>query len=254
MRKTEKGEEIMGIGAFAAFCGIVLAASFIQGVSGFAFSMIVLMVFPYLFGYTKSLVLAAMMATFVMLYNAFLYRRTIDWTWVVRWLAVYIVADLAGVLVLKRVGDNPIWYPLMGVIFIAMAIYLLWGQKRVQVRVGWGSMIVLSVLSGLIMGAFGVGGPLMAAFFLEATESKEYYLGTSQLVLGLTLFIDFLMRVANGMFTADLIGYTLLGVVSMVLGLYIAKRLVSRMDALTLRKFICVVMIADGIFMLLHNL
>ena len=245
---------MMSLGAFAAFCGIVLAASLVQGISGFAFSMIVLMVFPYLFGYTKSLVLAAMMATFVMLYNAFLYRKTIDWTWIVRWLAVYIVADLAGVLVLKRVGDNPIWYPLMGVIFIAMAIYLLWGQKLVKVRVGWGSMIVLSVLSGLIMGAFGVGGPLMAAFFLEATASKEYYLGTSQLVLGLTLFIDFLMRVFNGMFTVDLVGYTLLGVVSMVLGLYIAKRLVSRMDALTLRKFICVVMIADGIFMLLHNL
>lgn len=245
---------MMSLGAFAAFCGIVLAASLVQGISGFAFSMIVLMVFPYLFGYTKSLVLAAMMATFVMLYNAFLYRRTIDWTWVVRWLAVYIVADLAGVLVLKRVGDNPIWYPLMGVIFIAMAVYLLWGQKIFTVRVGWGSMIVLSVLSGLIMGAFGVGGPLMAAFFLEATSSKEYYLGTSQLVLGLTLFIDFLLRVFNGMFTVDLIGYTLLGMVSMVLGLYIAKRLVSRMDALTLRKFICVVMIADGVFMLFHNL
>lgn len=245
---------MMSLGAFAAFCGIVLAASLVQGISGFAFSMIVLMVFPYLFGYTKSLVLAAMMATFVMLYNAFLYRRTIDWTWVVRWLAVYIIADLAGVLVLKRVGDSPIWYPLMGVIFIAMAIYLLWGQKIFTVRVGWGSMIVLSVLSGLIMGAFGVGGPLMAAFFLEATSSKEYYLGTSQLVLGLTLFIDFLLRVFNGMFTVDLIGYTMLGMVSMVLGLYIAKRLVSRMDALTLRKFICVVMIADGAFMLFHNL
>lgn len=245
---------MMSLGAFAAFCGIVLAASLVQGISGFAFSMIVLMVFPYLFGYTKSLVLAAMMATFVMLYNAFLYRRTIDWTWVVRWLAVYIIADLAGVLVLKRVGDSPIWYPLMGVIFIVMAIYLLWGQKIFTVRVGWGSMIVLSVLSGLIMGAFGVGGPLMAAFFLEATSSKEYYLGTSQLVLGLTLFIDFLLRVFNGMFTVDLIGYTLIGMVSMVLGLYIAKRLVSRMDALTLRKFICVVMIADGVFMLFHNL
>lgn len=245
---------MMSLGAFAAFCGIVLAASLVQGISGFAFSMIVLMVFPYLFGYTKSLVLAAMMATFVMLYNAFLYRRTIDWTWVVRWLAVYIIADLAGVLVLKRVGDSPIWYPLMGVIFIAMAVYLLWGQKIFTVRVGWGSMIVLSVLSGLIMGAFGVGGPLMAAFFLEVTSSKEYYLGTSQLVLGLTLFIDFLLRVFNGMFTVDLIGYTLLGMVSMVLGLYIAKRLVSRMDALTLRKFICVVMIADGVFMLFHNL
>lgn len=243
----------MSIGALAAFCSIVLAASLVQGISGFAFGMVVLMVFPYLFGYTKSLVLAALMATLVMLYNAFLYRRTIDWTWIPKWLLVYIVADLLGVLVLKRVGDHPIWYPLMGVIFILMALYLLWGQKIIHVKVGLGSMVVLSLLSGLIMGAFGVGGPLMAAFFLEATESKDYYLGTSQLVLGLTLAIDFLLRVFNGMFTVDLVGYTLLGVVSMAAGLYIAKVLVSRMDALTMRKIICVVMLADGVFMLFHN-
>lgn len=244
----------MTIGALAAFCGIVFAASVVQGVSGFAFGMVVLMVFPYLFGYTKSLVLAALMATLVMLYNAFLYRKTIDWTWIPKWLLVYVVADLMGVLVLKRVGDHPIWYPLMGGIFILMALYLLWGQKIIHVQPGLSSLAVLSVLSGLIMGAFGVGGPLMAAFFLEATDSKEYYLGTSQLVLGLTLAIDFLLRVINGMFTVDLVGYTLLGVVSMAAGLYIAKALVSRMDALTMRKIICLVMMADGVFMLFHNL
>ncbi len=244
----------MTIGALAAFCGIVFAASVVQGVSGFAFGMVVLMVFPYLFGYTKSLVLAALMATLVMLYNAFLYRKTIDWTWIPKWLLVYVVADLMGVLVLKRVGDHPIWYPLMGGIFILMALYLLWGQKIIHVQPGMSSLVVLSVLSGLIMGAFGVGGPLMAAFFLEATDSKEYYLGTSQLVLGLTLAIDFLLRVINGMFTVDLVGYTLLGVVSMAAGLYIAKALVSRMDALTMRKIICLVMMADGVFMLFHNL
>lgn len=244
----------MTIGALAAFCGIVFAASVVQGVSGFAFGMVVLMVFPYLFGYTKSLVLAALMATLVMLYNAFLYRKTIDWTWIPKWLLVYVVADLMGVLVLKRVGDHPIWYPLMGGIFILMALYLLWGQKIIHVQPGMSSLVVLSVLSGLIMGAFGVGGPLMAAFFLEATDSKEYYLGTSQLVLGLTLAIDFLLRVINGMFTVDLVGYTLLGVVSMAAGLYIAKALVSRMDALTMRKIICFVMMADGVFMLFHNL
>ena len=72
----------MSIGALVAFCSIVLAASLVQGISGFAFGMVVLMVFPYLFGYTKSLVLAALMATLVMLYNAFLYRRTIDLTWI----------------------------------------------------------------------------------------------------------------------------------------------------------------------------
>lgn len=243
----------MTIGLLSAFCAIVLVASVVQGISGFAFGMVVLMVFPYIFGYTKSLVLAALMAMVVMFYNAWLYRRTIDWKWVPHWLGVFVVADLASVLVLKRVGDHPIWYTLMGVIFVAMALYLLWGQRVIHVRVNGHALIVLAALSGIIMGMFGVGGPLMAAFFLEATRSKEDYLGTSQLVGGCTLAIDFVMRVINGMFSVDLVGYTLLGVVSMGVGLYIAKRLVSHMDALALRRFICVVMIVDGVFMLFHN-
>lgn len=127
----------MTIGTLAAFCAIVLAASVVQGISGFAFGMVVLMVFPYIFGYTKSLVLAALMAMVVMFYNAWLYRRTIDWKWVPHWLAVFVVADLASVLVLKRVGDHPIWYTLMGVIFVAMALYLLWGQRVIHVRRQW---------------------------------------------------------------------------------------------------------------------
>ena len=34
------------VGTIVAFCAIVLAASVVQGISGFAFNMVVLMVFP----------------------------------------------------------------------------------------------------------------------------------------------------------------------------------------------------------------
>lgn len=243
----------MTISLLAMFCGIVLLGAVVQGISGFAFSMVTLMVFPYLFGYTKSLLLASMMAVLANIYNVYLYRKNIDWTWIPRWFAVYVPADLVSVLVLKKVGDHPIWYTLMGVIFIAMAVFLLWGQKVLHVKAGHGSLIVLALLSGLIMGAFGVGGPLVAAFFLQATRSKEDYLGTMQVVGALNMAIDVIMRVANGMFTVDLLGYTAIGLLIMVCGLLIAKRLVSHMDALTLRRFICMVIIIDGVVMLFHN-
>ncbi len=241
------------VGTIVAFCAIVLAASVVQGISGFAFNMVVLMVFPYLFSYTESLAMGSLLAVVANFYNVYLYHKAIDWTWVFRWLGVYFVADMMAVFVLKKVGDHPIWYTLMAIIFIVMALYLLWGQKIIRVNPSMVTLVIMAILSGIIMGMFGVGGPLMAAFFLEATRSKEDYLGTSQLVGGCTLAIDFVMRVINGMFSVDLVGYTLLGVVSMGVGLYIAKRLVSHMDALALRRFICVVMIVDGVFMLFHN-
>lgn len=235
-----------------AFCGIVFVASVIQGISGFAFGMVVLMVFPYLFGYTKSLVLASLMAAVLVCYNAYLYRKSINWQWVPWWVGIFLVTDLLSVMVLKQVGDNPIWYKLMGVIFILMALYLLWGQKVLHVKANKKSLLVLGGGSGLIMGAFGVGGPLMAAFFLEATKNKEEYLGTTQVICVITMALDVVLRVLNGMFSSDLIGFTLLGIVFMVAGLLIARRLVRHMDALTMRRFICLVVMVDGVVMLFH--
>jgi|GEM_PF-5507486 len=179
--------------------------------------------------------------------------KAIDRTWVFRWLGVYFVADMMAVFVLKKVGDHPIWYTLMAIIFIVMALYLLWGQKIIRVNPSMVTLVIMAILSGIIMGMFGVGGPLMAAFFLEATHEKEAYLGTSQLVGGCTLGIDFLMRMFNGMFPVNLFGFSLLGVLAMVAGLLIAKGLVSRMDALMLRKIICVVILVDGIIMLFNH-
>ena len=61
------------------------------------------------------------------------------------------------------------------------------------------------------------------------------------------------MRMFNGMFPVNLFGFSLLGVLAMVAGLLIAKGLVSRMDALMLRKIICVVILVDGIIMLFNH-
>ena len=169
-----------------------------------------------------------------------------------RWLAVFVGMEFLSILVLKKVGDSPIWYTLMGIMFIAMAIYLLWGQRNIHVKASFSSMAVMAALSGLIMGSFGVGGPLMAAFFLEATNSKEEYLGTIQSLGVIVASIDVLLRSLNGMMRAELFGYTTLGIVFMGVGLLIAKKLVTHMDALTMRRIICGVMVLNGIVMLAH--
>lgn len=243
----------MDISTLLIFCSIVLIGAIVQGISGFAYSMVVLMVFPYLFGYTQALTLASLMGFLLVIYNAYLYRKYIDWKWIPWWMAIYFFNDLLSVLVLKQVGDDPIWYTLMGVIFIVMALYLLFGKKFFYFRADIKSLVVLSSLSGLIMGAFGVGGPLMATFFLEATKGKEEYLGTTQVIGAGILGTDFFMRLFNGMFTVNLLGFTMIGIVFMIIGLLIAKKLVSCMDTSNVRKFICLVMIVDGMVMLFHH-
>ena len=83
----------MSIGAFVLFAGIVFFASVVQGISGFAFGLIVLMVFPHLFGYSDALVLANLMTLVLLIYNSFLYRRYCAWKWLTVGVSVFAVTD-----------------------------------------------------------------------------------------------------------------------------------------------------------------
>lgn len=210
------------------------------------------MVFPHIFGYTSALAITNLMALFLLAYNGYLYRKFANWSWIPLGVAASATMDLVGILVLKHVGDSPVWHTLMGVMFIVMAIYLLWGQNRIQFHPTKLSLVICMGISGLIMGMFVVGGPIAAAFFLAATKSKEEYLGTMQIISVFGVLIDVILRLVNGMYTFELVKFAAIGVVFMVTGLLIARKFVSRMDALTLRRVVCAVMAIDGLVMLLR--
>ena len=92
----------MSIGSLIIFCGIVFFASIVQGVSGFAFGLIVLMVFPHIFGYTSALAITNLMALFLLTYNGYLYRKHANWSWVPLGIASSAIMDLVGIMILKH--------------------------------------------------------------------------------------------------------------------------------------------------------
>lgn len=234
------------------FCAVVFLASIVQGISGFAFGLMVLMVFPDLFGFTNAIALTNLMAVFLLAYNSFLYRKDCNWQWVPLGVAASAVGDLIGILILRRVGDSPAWDPILGVIFIVMAVYLLWGQSRVTFRANKRILVLFAGMAGLITGLFSVGGPFMVTFMLAAARSKEEYISTLQIMSLFMVGTDVLLRLASGMFTLEVAKFALLGVVFMVAGLLIAQRLMRHIDALMLRRIVCVIIIIDGVKLLVQ--
>lgn len=233
------------------FCAVVFLASIVQGISGFAFGLMVLMVFPELFGFTNAIALTNLMAVFLLAYNSFLYRKDCNWQWVPLGVAASAVGDLIGILILRRVGDSPAWDPILGVIFIFMAVYLLWGQSRVRLRGNKRNLIIFAGLGGLVTGLFSCGGPFVVTFMLAAARSKEEYISTLQVLQLVMVATDVLLRLASGMFTLEMAKFGLLGVAFMVAGLLIAQRLMRHIDALMLRRIVCVIIIIDGVKLLI---
>lgn len=241
----------MDIGMLLILFTVTTVAAIVQGITGFAFGIVMLMVLPFFFTYTESIALVAFMTLFSLLYNAYLYRKFINWKQIPLALFVYIVVDLFAVQLLKYAGDNPIWYTLLGVMFILMAIYMMWGQNWFQIKPTKMNAVIFIGLSGLITGLFGAGGPIAAMYFLVISKNKDEYLGTIQMFFFLSIVIDVVLRIVNGMLPPTLLVYGVSGLWCIVIGTLIGKKLFSLIDALMLRKIVCVLMVMDAIVMFL---
>ena len=86
---------------------------------------------------------------------------------------------------------------------------------------------------------------------LAAARSKEEYISTLQVLQLVMVATDVLLRLASGMFTLEMAKFGLLGVAFMVAGLLIAQRLMRHIDALMLRRIVCVIIIIDGVKLLI---
>lgn len=234
------------------FCSVVFLASIVQGISGFAFGLMVLMVFPGLVGYTNAVALTNLMAVFLLAYNSYLYRKDCNWQWVPLGAIASAGADLLGIAILRAVGDSPVWDKLLGVIFVFMAVYLLWGQSRVTLQGTKRNLVIFAGLAGLVTGLFSVGGPFLVTFMLAVARSKEEYISTLQILSLFMVGTDVCLRLAGGMITPVVLHYCLLGVVFMVAGLLIARRLMRFIDARMLRRIVCVIIIIDGVKLLVQ--
>ena len=87
----------------------------------------------------------------------------------------------------------------------------------------------------------------MVLYYLTALQSKEEYLGTIQAYFLLTGLYTFVLRLIKGIYTAELVPLTLIGLVCILFGGAIGKRIVNRLPADLMRKIVYVFLAITGI-------
>ncbi len=232
---------------FTAFIGGI-----VQGISGFAFGIVILCVLPYFFTYVESLVILSFVSLFMLAVNSFVYRKHVVWKQLPASLTAFVVGTFFSVKLLKYTAGNPIWTKLLGAIFIVLAFYLLFCQGKIKIQPTVKNAVIFNGIAGIISGLFGVGGPIAVLYFLAALNTKEEYMSTIQFYCLFGVVFDFVIRVFNGMVNFSIIQFGLSCVGFVFLGLYVGKKLFERIDGLMLQKVICCLMIFNGISLLVR--
>ena len=228
----------------------VFGGTVVQTVSGFGFAIFVLTFFPYFMPSTaESVATSAMLSLTTAAYNAWLYRDSIRWKILVPPLVSYLICST--VMIWLSAGQpDALLKKLVACALIVLSIYFIFFSKRVRIRANPLTGTVCGTLSGVLGGLFGMSGPPMVVYLLEATESNDAYFGTIQCFFALTNIVNTAMRAAAGTVTTAVLVYVVVGIVFAFAGRWLGAKLFTRLEPEPLKRCVYGFMAVSGVTML----
>jgi len=220
---------------------MALLGGIVQVVAGFGAAVVMMLALPEFFGMVTASAISGAICVGMVVPLAWKYRHHFNVKSSLVPIAAYLVVSMPIIALVPKM-DLAGLKVAFGVFLVLMALYFLVFSERIHVKANWSTGLICGGFSGLFAGLFGVGGPLIALYFVSATKTKDEFVANSQALFAITFFLNTLQRFGQGLFTVDLIPVTILGLVAITLGKRIGLRMIDRMDSGMIRKvvYICV--------------
>ena len=239
-----------GIITYIAIVAAAIVAGIIQTVTGFGAAVLLMLVMPYFFNMIAAPAVTSAITLGFTVTLAWKFRKYIDLKACLFPTLIYQLCSIAGIGLAKNLNLEHLSVA-FGVFLVVLAIYFFAFSERIKVQANRKTAAVCALISGITAGFFGIGGPLMAIYFISATEDKQSYIGTLQFLFAFTNIVNLLVRIANGIFTVDLLPAVFLGFAGITVGKLVGLRILDKINPGRIKKLVYAFVGISGILSLL---
>ena len=220
---------------YAVITAASVMAGVIQSVTGFGSAVFLMLIVPYFYDMVAASAIASSIAMGLGVTLAWRFRAHIQWKTVALPSVIYLIGSVGAIQVIRDIRLDALSLA-FGVFLIFLAAWFLVFSKKLTFTANWKSACVCSAISGVTSGLFGIGGPLMAVYFVSASKGKESYIANIQFLFAVTNVINFFTRISKGIYTVDLIPVTILGFAGITLGKAVGLKILDRIDLGSMKK------------------
>ena len=139
-----------------------------------------------------------------------------------------------------------------GIFLIVLSVYYLKFSKSITLRPTLTTTILCAAVSGVCGGLFGIGGPLLALYYLATSKGKQAYIANIQTTFFITNTVNTITRICNGIYTLDLFPLTLLGLAGISVGNFFGLRILDRINIDRMRTAIYIFIGISGVLNVLE--
>ena len=228
-------------------------AGVLQAVMGFGAAILLMMVLPYFFDMLQAPALASSITLGASVALAWQFREYIRPKLVVLPAVLYEVSSIASLHAAGGLNMEGLGIA-FGVFLILISLYFLLPFPTVRVSGGLMSTAVCAMVSGMSSGLFGIGGPLMAVYYLSVTEEKKVYAANLQFLFALTSVINLTIRIQKGFYSLSFLPLTVLGILGITAGKWAGVRILERIDMKMMQRAVYALVGLSGLLTLAEHL
>lgn len=214
---------------YLIICILALAAGTVQSFTGFGAGAVIMSVLPYFYGITMSPGICQIICMGLVITMLIRRRKYIRLRQILVPAAIFSVCSVLAVHFVPSF-DRRILTIAFGVFLIVVSLFSLLRFSDLRIRESVPNMIVASSVSGMLSGLFGVGGPLMATYFVSITDEYEVYLAKMQMIFFISNIFTISARFMEGMVPSGVLPLCLLGIVFIVAGNFCGEFLLNRVS------------------------
>ena len=237
----------------ALVAAVAFGASLVQNVTGFGFGIVAMMFLPNLLVYTEANVLSSMLGTVTSTLVVFSMYRKVDWKNLIFPLIGSVVANYFAINFVKG-AENKLLILLLGIALLALSVYFFFFSDKIKIKPSWYVGLTVGLISGVMSGLFSIGGPPVVIYFLQSEETTDRYLATVSMYFVLSGIISISMKAASGFITVNVLLGLALGLLGMLIGAFLGKRIRGRANPKLIRKSVYAVMAVSGVIHIVSSL
>lgn len=232
---------------------ISVVCACIQNMIGFGYTALAVSFMTMLFPYTKGVALMQCIGFISTAYVAAVKYRHIKWKVLLPILIPAIVINtIFTLLSVKATGS---WiYILLGLMFLIMALFFFVFSDKVHVKPSLGSGAFMGSLVGVGSGLFGVAGPPAAIYMLTATNDKEEYIGSMNMIFTGMNIVGIALRFMAGAFTSADFPYIIVGWITILVGTVLGLKILKLINIEKFRKLVYIFVGLNGLYIILTHL
>ncbi len=237
------------------FLIVILLANIVQGITGFAGTILAMPFALMLVGYDVGKpilnVLGLLSGIYVFVGN----YKSVNWKELKKIVIIMCLGMIAGIVVKGFfVGNDEILYRALGVFVIGLALHGLFHKKKAEEtasRKPTKTSNLLLVLAGIVHGIFVSGGPLLIGYLSKIIKDKVQFRATISTVW---IFLNTLVLIDDirmGLWNVELIKWQLIAIPFLFVGMKIGTILYDKMSQQLFMKITYILLFISGISLLI---